>query len=93
MTLLRTSVILAGGLALMLPVVMLRAETARLHEEISRLEGQAERLHLSLRAAELEHARLRNPMLIRRKVDEALGALRERVLESGDAARGEGAGR
>jgi len=37
-TLFRTIVILAGGLVLMLSVVILRAETARLHYEISRYE-------------------------------------------------------
>ncbi|MCK4341816.1 MAG: hypothetical protein KAY37_08855 [Phycisphaerae bacterium] len=72
MTLFRMIVILAGGVALLLCVVILRAETTRLHYEISQCELQAEEMRLRLRAAELELARLRNPMVMRKKVAEAV---------------------
>jgi len=76
-TLFRTIVILAGGLVLMLSVVILRAETARLHYEISRYERRADECSQQLREAELELARLRNPMMIRKKVKDAVEQLTE----------------
>ncbi len=72
MTLLRTIVVLSGGLVVMLVVVVLRTETTRLHYEVSQRERQAEGLHQQMRESELELARLRNPMLIREQVKEAL---------------------
>ena len=72
MTLLRIIVILAGALALMLAVVILRTETARLHYRISRLQDETGRMHEQLRDANLEIARLRNPMLIRQRVHDVL---------------------
>ena len=75
MTLLRTIVVLAGALAVMLLAVILRAETTRLHYEISQCERQADDYRRQLHAAELELARLRNPMMIREKVEEAVRRL------------------
>ena len=77
MTLFRTIVVLLGGLVLMLCVVILRAETTRLHYEISQCERRADDCRQRLREAELELARLRNPMMIRQKVEEAVGELME----------------
>ena len=57
---------------LLLTVVALRAETVRLHYEVSQLEHRADACREHLRAAELELARLRNPMLIRQRVREAV---------------------
>ncbi len=68
MTLLRTISVLAGALVVMLAVVILRAETTRLHYEISRREARVQRCRQQLREAELELARLRNPMMIRARV-------------------------
>lgn len=65
-------VVLSGGLAVMLVVVVLRTETTRLHYEVSQRERQTEGLHQQLRESELELARLRNPMLIREQVKAAL---------------------
>lgn len=67
MTLLRTLVLLVGGLLAMLAVVILRAETTRLAYEVSQCEQRAEVCRQQLREAELELARLRNPMVIRDK--------------------------
>lgn len=75
MTLWRTIVILAGGLVVLLLVVILRAETTRLHYEISRLEHEANGYRQRLREAELELARLRNPMLLKEQVREAIEAI------------------
>jgi hypothetical protein len=72
MTLFRMIVVLVAGLLVMLCVVILRAETARLHYEISQRERQAEVFRQQLHDAELELARLRNPMLMRRQVKEAV---------------------
>lgn len=72
MTLFRIIVVLTGALVVMLLVVMLRAETTRLHYEISECERQADQYREQLRALELELARLRNPVVIREKVEEAV---------------------
>jgi len=72
MTLFRMIVVLVIGLMVMLCVVILRAETARLHYEISQCERQAEEYRQQMHDAELELARLRNPMVIRRQVKEAV---------------------
>jgi outer membrane biosynthesis protein TonB len=65
-------VVLSSGLAVMLVVVVLRTETTRLHFEVSQRERQSEGFRQQLRESELELARLRNPMLIREQVKEAL---------------------
>ena len=78
MTLFRTIVVLVGALALMLCVVILRAETARLHYDISQRERVAEEYRQQLHDAELELARLRNPMVIRQQVKEAIGRYQEK---------------
>ena len=62
--------ILAAILAAMMTIVMLRAETARLHYELSQYDRQARVLRQELREQELELARLRNPALIRGKLAE-----------------------
>lgn len=79
MTLLRTIVVLAGGLALLLCVVVLRAETTRLHNEIAQCEQRAEQTRQRLREVELELERLRNPILLRNRVRDAL----EQYLDAG----------
>ncbi len=65
MTLPRMIVILIGGLVLLLAVVILRARTTELHYEISQCERRAAEYRVQLRAAELELARQRSPMLLR----------------------------
>ncbi|MBK9126560.1 MAG: hypothetical protein IPM13_02025 [Phycisphaerales bacterium] len=72
MTLLRMVVVLVVGLALMLLVVVLRSETARLHFETSRDERRIDVLRHQLREAELEQARRRNPMVMRQQLNEAM---------------------
>ncbi len=68
MSLRRTVVILGAGLATLLTVVILRAETTRLQSELSLLDSRAAVLWQELRENELELARLRNPALIRARV-------------------------
>ena len=60
------------GLALgtMLAVVIVRAETTRVHAELSGLDRRAEVLWQELRERELDLARLRSPALIRARVAE-----------------------
>jgi hypothetical protein len=72
MTLFRMIVILVGGLVLLLAVVILRAETTRLHYEISKCERSADGLRQQLVEKELELARLRNPARIRQRVEQAV---------------------
>jgi hypothetical protein len=72
MTLFRTIVVMVGGLLLMLTVVILRAETTRLHYEVSQCERRADECRQRLREGELELARLRNPMVIRQKVKDTV---------------------
>ncbi len=68
MSLRRTVVILGAALVTLLAVVILRAETTRLHSELSRLDSRTAVLWQELREDELELARLRNPALIRAHV-------------------------
>ena len=79
MTLLRTIVVLVGGLALLLCVVVLRAETTRLHHEVGQCEQRTERTRQRLREIELELERQRNPILLRNRVRDAL----EQYLDTG----------
>jgi sensor domain CHASE-containing protein len=62
--------ILAALLVAMMTVVVLRAETSRLHYGLSQLDQRAEVLRQELREKELELARLRNPAVIRAKLAE-----------------------
>ena len=62
--------LLATVLAAVIAVVALRGETTRLHYQLSKLDRRAEVLRQELREKELELVRLRNPSLIRRKLDE-----------------------
>jgi hypothetical protein len=68
MSLRRTVVVLGAALVTLLTVVILRAETTRLHSELSQLDRRAAVLWQELRENELELARLRNPALIRARV-------------------------
>lgn len=77
MTLFRMIVVLIGALAVLLCVVILRAETTRLHYEISQCERRVEACCQRLREAELELARLRNPMMIRDRVKDAVELLQD----------------
>lgn len=70
MSLIRMVVILGGALVVMLAVVALRAETTRLHFEISELDQRAAGLMREIGEKELELARLRNPARIRAKAEE-----------------------
>jgi len=70
MTLARMIVILLGALLLMLAVVVLRAETTRLHYQLSQIDQQADLLWQELREEELELQRLRNPAVLRARVAE-----------------------
>jgi hypothetical protein len=72
MTLFRVIVVLVGGLALLLVVVILRAETTRLHYSIARCERDADEMRQQLVEAELELARLRNPTRIRQRIEQAV---------------------
>ena len=67
MTLTRTIVLLAGGLLLMLAVIVLRAETRRLHFRTSEYDSQIEQIRQELRNQEIELQRLRNPEDIRNR--------------------------
>ncbi len=77
MTLFRIIVLLAGGLLLLLTVVTLRAETTRLHHEISRCERAADEIRQELVEAELELARLKNPTRIRQRMEQAVSRFAE----------------
>jgi hypothetical protein len=57
-------------LAALMSVVLLRAETTRLHYELSQLDQRAEVLRQELNEKQLELERLRNPALIRAKLAE-----------------------
>jgi hypothetical protein len=54
MTLVRTVVLLGGALVVMLAVVVLRAETTRLHYQLSQYEREAVTLRDELRRMNLE---------------------------------------
>ncbi len=62
--------VLATALVAMMAVVLLRAETARLHYALSQVDQRAAVLRQELREKELELARLRNPAVIRAKLAE-----------------------
>jgi hypothetical protein len=76
MTLTRMIVVFLGGLAVLLWIVVLRAETTRLHYEISGYEDRAETYRQRLRQVELELAQYRNPLLLRERVERVLEQLR-----------------
>lgn len=86
MTLLRTIVILVGGLVLLLCVVILRAETTRIHHSIAQAEREAEQLRQRVREEELRLARERNPMILHERMRDALEALEEKQDEKKAAA-------
>ena len=62
--------ILALFLAAMMSVVMVRAEITGLHYELSQLDRRTEMLRREIIDMELELERLRNPALIRARLDE-----------------------
>jgi hypothetical protein len=70
MPLKRLVFLLTAVFAALIAVVVLRGETTRLHYQLSQLDRRAEVLRQELREKELELVRLRNPALIRRKLDE-----------------------
>ncbi len=70
MTLFRIIFVLLGGLTLMLGVVILRADTTRLHYLTSQHDAHVQRLREQIQRAELELQRLKNPMLIRHRAGE-----------------------
>jgi hypothetical protein len=70
MTLTRMAVLLSGALLVMLAVIILRAESARIHFRVSQLDAQADGFRQQLREQELELQRLRNPALIRARAGE-----------------------
>lgn len=61
MTLPRTIGVLVSLTALLLVVVILRGETARVHYDMSELDRNADVLRLQMRENELEIVRLRDP--------------------------------
>ena len=67
MKLARMICILAAALATLLVVVVLRAESTRLHSELARLDRKASILWQQIREDEVELARLRNPVRIRQR--------------------------
>ena len=66
----RVLVVLAVGLLLLLTIVILRVETARLEHRMSQLDEEQVELVATLRIREAELARSRNPDLIREEVTE-----------------------
>lgn len=72
MPLLRTIAVLLLGLALMLAVVMLRADTARLHFEVAHVERETELVVQQIADREIEAARLRSPMQIWEQLKQAV---------------------
>lgn len=81
----RMIAVLLLWLAVLLAVVVLRSETTRLHYEIASQQQQADNIRHTLRQAELELARLRNPMLLRQRVENALRQYTEDVQEDDPA--------
>jgi len=77
MTLFRIIVVLGGALALLLVVVILRAETTRLHYAIARCERDGDQLRQQIVEAELELSRLRNPTRIRQRMEQAVSQFTE----------------
>ncbi len=70
MTLPRMIFVLSAALAVMLTVVILRAEVTGLHYRISQLDQKAEVIVQQMREEQLELQRLRNPALIRERARE-----------------------
>ena len=62
--------VLAATLTAAMTVVILRAETTRLHYQLSQLDQRAAVLQQELREKGLELARLRNPAVMRAKLAE-----------------------
>lgn len=70
MTFSRLIITLAAALFTLLTVAVLRAETTRLHYELSDLDYRADVLVLEIREKELELARLRSPARIRVRAED-----------------------
>ncbi len=70
MTVTRTIGVLFGGLPIMLAVVMIRSESARVHFELANLEQREAALRFQLRENELEIARLKTPGRIRARIED-----------------------
>jgi hypothetical protein len=74
MTLKRMMLLFLGALAIMFPIVILRAETTRVHYEISALDRRDDVLRQELRREQLALQRARNPTaLLERVKDMRLG--------------------
>ncbi len=69
MTLTRTIGLLGGTLAILLLVVALRSETARVHYQISQIDREIEGWSQQVRENGLEIVRLRNPALIMKSAE------------------------
>lgn len=65
MTILRLSTVLVAAAIVLLAVVMIRAETTRLHYSLSRLDARADELRQQIRDRAVELQRLRDPARIR----------------------------
>lgn len=63
-------IVLATILMGLLAIVTLRAEATHLHYQLSQLDRRAQVLRQELREKELELARMRNPALIRARLDQ-----------------------
>lgn len=82
--------VLAGALATTLVVVVIRAETARIQYQLSRLEIEENSLRLQLREYELETARLRSPGRVRTRLGELRASQARKAVDDGTAERREG---
>lgn len=76
MTLFRIMLLVVGAAVVLLTVVVLRVETARLHFERGRLESDCAELVRLRDARQLELDRLRNPSTIRAQMQRAFGEQR-----------------
>jgi hypothetical protein len=71
MTLTRIIVLVVGVLAVMLAVVILRAETTRIHYQVSNLERRDDVLRQQLLRERLALQRARSPVALLNRVEEA----------------------
>ncbi len=85
MTLPRTIGLLVSLTAILLIVVILRGETARIHYDMSDLDRDADALRLQMRENELEIVRLRDPDRVAERAAAArIGAVGDVNIEPSD---------